>query len=286
MAFLDEMDPATGFLDGKAVRAKGRELQERYRSARPFPHVVIDDFLPRPLIDMCVAEFDRSRHDGQIVYDRTQERLKREYKPDELSPAPRALFYAFNARPFITVLENITGIDGLIPDPYYLGAGFHEIHQGGHLSVHADFNHHKQMNVERRINVLIYLNDGWRDEYGGQLELWDERMTVREQSVVPVANRCVIFNTTSNSMHGNPNPVNVPDGRSRKSIALYYYTATWDRAKRSHTTQFQVRPGSEDKVDWKVKAVELAMDLAPPIAIRAAKKLRNVARGGGTAARA
>jgi len=278
MPFLEEMDPETGFLNGKAVREKGRDLQERYQSARPFPHIVIDDFLPRPLIDMCLAEFDVSRNDEQTVYNRSQERLKREYKPDELSPKPRTLFYAFNSRPFLTVIENITGITGLIPDPFYAGAGFHEIHTGGHLSVHADFNHHKPMDVERRINVLIYLNDDWREEYGGQLELWDEQMTRSVQSVVPIANRCVIFNTTSTSHHGNPNPVNVPDGRTRKSIALYYYTATWDRSKRSHSTQFQVRPGSEDKVDWKIKMMEFAMDLAPPVAVRAAKKARRAIR--------
>ena len=109
------------------------------------------------------------------------------------------------------------------------------------------------MDLERRVNLLIYLNDDWKDEYGGQLELWANDMSKCVQSVVPMFNRAAMFNTTSFSNHGNPNPINNPAGRSRKSIALYYYTATWDESKRSHTTQFRARPESEDKVDWRVR---------------------------------
>lgn len=273
MAFLSEMDPATGLLDANAARATGKDLAEAYRSAEPFPHVVIDDFLPRPILDMCLAEFSRPQA-GQTEYGRPQERLKTKYEPDNMSAGPRQMFYAFNSRPFVSILENITGIKGLIPDPYFLGGGFHEISQGGHLSVHADFNHHKLMDVERRINVLIYLNEGWKAEYGGQLELWDTKMTKSLVSIVPELNRCVIFNTTSSSNHGNPQPVNHPGGVSRKSIALYYYTATWDGSKRDHTTQFRVRPGSSDKPDWKVQTLEVINELVPPIAVRLMKKIR------------
>ncbi len=278
MVFLDAMDPVTGLIERDGVREKGADLRERYNAAEPFPHVVIENFLPRPIIDMCIAEFDQSRADHQRVFDRSQERAKRQFNPEDLSPGPRALFYSFNSRPFLKMLENITGIDGLIPDPYFLGGGFHEIGTGGHLSMHADFNHHKLMDLERRINVLIYLNDDWRDEYGGQLELWDSGMTACVRSVIPEANRCVIFNTTSQSMHGNPHPVNHPDGRSRKSIALYYYTATWDDTRRDHTTQFRARPGTADVNDWQTRRRELLDDLIPPIVRRGLVKARRKVR--------
>lgn len=274
MAFIDGMDPQTGLIDPSTSREKGRELHGEYSSADPFPNIVIDDFLPRPVVDMCIAEFDRSRRDDQRVFNRSQERLKRQFKPDEMSPDARNLFYSFNSRPFLHIMENITGIKGLIPDPYFQGGGFHEISTGGHLSMHADFNHHKLMNLERRINVLIYLNDDWRDEYGGQLELWDADMNGCVKSVVPEANRCVIFNTTSFSNHGNPHPVTHPEGRTRKSIALYYYTATWGDEKRAHTTQFRQRPGTGDERDWAVRRRELYEDLVPPIVRRGLAKAR------------
>jgi Rps23 Pro-64 3,4-dihydroxylase Tpa1-like proline 4-hydroxylase len=267
MTFLQEMDAGAGFVIHDLKRDKGSELSPKYHAAQPFPHIVIDDFLPAAALESCLEHFP-VRKGGDTVFDRDQERYKAQYNPDSLSPHLRGLFYSFNSRPFIRVLENITGIDGLIPDPYFLGGGFHEISQGGHLSIHADFNHHKPMNLERRINVLIYLNKAWTADHGGQLELWNDAMTTCMVSVVPLFNRCVIFNTTSNSNHGNPNPINHPEKQPRRSIALYYYTATWDGANRDHTTQFRARPASTDKIDWQVKTAELADDFFPPIIVR------------------
>lgn len=273
--YLQEMDPGTGFLPATIDRKKGQELNAEYVSAKPFPHICIEDFLPPAVLERCLAEFPSNIQSQGNVFDRDQERYKAQFNPDEMSPWLRGLFYSFNSRPFIHLLENITGIKHLIPDPYFLGAGFHEIGTGGHLSVHADFNHHKPMDLERRINVLIYLNKDWSEDYGGSLELWNDGMTSCARKLAPEFNRCVIFNTTSESWHGNPDPVNHPDGRTRKSIALYYYTATWSAAKRDHTTQFKVRPGTEDKTDWKVARAEAIADFLPPVLYRALKRKKD-----------
>lgn len=275
MTFLTAMNPETGLIDRASARELGKELHAEYNAQDPFPHCVIDDFLPESVARMCLDHFPEERSHAEVEYDRPQERLKHEYNPEDLPDPVRQLFYTFNSRPFIKVLENISGIKGLIPDPYFRGGGFHQIFNGGHLSVHADFNHHKTMNLERRINLLIYLNEDWSEDYGGQLELWTTDMSQRCKSVVPMFNRAAMFNTTSYSNHGNPQPVNHPEGRSRKSIALYYYTATWDGAKRSHTTQFRARPSTEDKTDWSVRRRELLEDFVPPIIRRQFQKRRN-----------
>ena len=278
MAFLDAMDPKTGLVDRSAAHKLGLDYQQAYNEGDPFPHIMIDDFLPPEMIEKCLEHFHHG--DAQSAsYSRAQEKKKQEFRPDEMHPELRNLFYSFNSLPFIKVLENITGIQGLIPDPYFRGAGFHEIHNGGHLSVHADFNHHVSMNLERRINLLIYLNADWKDEYGGQLELWENDMSKCRHSFLPLLNRAVMFNTTSFSNHGNPNTVNHPEGISRKSIALYYYTATWDESKRSHTTQFRARPQSEDKIDWAIKTRELAADFVPPIIRRGLSSFKNKKAG-------
>ena len=267
-------DGALLSLDVAACQTAGTELAEAYAAARPFPHAVIDDFLPREVIDYCLARFPRELDPDGQEFDRDQERYKRSYQPDHLEDAAlRGLFYVFNSRPFVRLVENVTGIKGLIPDPYFMGGGFHEIGQGGHLSVHADFNHHKPMNLERRVNVLIYLNDDWEARYGGLLELWNADMTEKVQSIVPIANRCVMFSTTNQSYHGNPEPIDHPEGRTRKSIALYYYTSTWDEAKTSKTTQFRPRPGSGDKTDVLVKTNEILTEVLPPFLARPAKGL-------------
>jgi Rps23 Pro-64 3,4-dihydroxylase Tpa1-like proline 4-hydroxylase len=279
MVYLQEMDGNTGLLDARSSRAKGRELAAGYALASPFPHAVIDNFLPNELLEKCLIKFPTSAELYEEQYDKPQERLKYSFNPDALDDEIRQIFYSFNSRPFVKIVENITGIKGLIADPYFQGGGFHEIKEGGHLSIHADFNHHKPMNLERRVNVLIYLNKDWKSEYGGQLELWDDKMTTAMQSIIPLFNRCVIFNTTSGSNHGNPNPVKHPAGMSRKSIALYYYTATWQAGMKEHTTQFRVRPGSEDNIKWSTKFREIAMDYIPPIVTRKVL-LRNLSRRG------
>lgn len=268
MIYLREMDQTTGLLSADMAPKKGEELKGQYLSGNPYPHIVIDEFMPPAILERCLAEFPSEITADGKEFNRAQESLKYNYSPESLTPPIRVLFYIFNSRPFVRVLENISGIKGLIPDPYFLGGGFHELKTGGYLDIHADFNHHRFMNLERRINVLIYLNKGWQRGFGGPLELWDNEMTQAVQTIDPVFNRCVIFNTTSKSNHGNPVPVNHPDGVSRKSIALYYYTSTWDDTKRAHTTQFHARPESDDKVDWAVKVREFLVDVTPPVISR------------------
>lgn len=279
MTFLTANPDDPTVFDIEALKDKGVELADQYSKAEPFPHVVIDDFLPQSVVDLCLDQFPGKPDPDSQQFDRNQERYKTSYHPDYMAPDLRRLFYAFNSRPFIKVVENITGIKGLIPDPYFLGGGFHEIATGGHLSMHADFNHHKPLNLERRVNVLVYLNKDWKDDYGGQLELWTTDMKERVQSITPILNRCVMFTTTGESMHGNPQPVAHPDGVSRKSIALYYYTSTWRDDRASRTTQFRPRPGTEDQTDWKVKTDEFIKDFVPPILARRVNNLRHRLRG-------
>jgi len=261
---LDQGERAAGEL--------GTNLAARYAAAKPFPHIVLDDFFDVAALDRTIADL-ASLPAAEHSYNRAQERLKSSYNPDVLPPHSRELFHFFNSKPFIVFVENLTGIRGLIPDPHFTGGGIHELKTGGHLDIHADFNLHPILQIERRVNVLIYLNKDWRDEFGGQFEMWDPDMKECCEKVVPLFNRCVVFNTTSDSYHGNPTPVAAPDGRSRFSIALYYYTATWDGSRRGHTTQFKPRPESQDRHDWGVMANELAKDMLPPFVTRMVKAM-------------
>ncbi|MEO1657520.1 MAG: 2OG-Fe(II) oxygenase [Pseudomonadota bacterium] len=273
MAYLPMTSVAPFALDVDALNGLGDELAEAHQSASPFPHTVIDDFVSMEFVRYCQDHFPSTSGDGSVAFDRDQERLKQSFQPDDLDVGLRSLFHALNSMPFVRLVERITGIKGLIPDPYFVGGGFHETRNGGHLSMHADFNHHKLMDLERRVNVLIYLNEDWTDDHGGQLELWDQGMKTCVQSVVPLAGRCVMFNTTGESWHGHPKPVAHPDDKPRRSIALYYYTATWDELSSEKTTQFKRRPGTGDKTDWKVKTEETLREFLPPVLMRPTTKV-------------
>jgi hypothetical protein len=268
---------------GKAAEA-GAKLAETYCSAAPFPHIVLDDFVNSVVLKRLLDEWPHC--DSKSFFNRSQERLKFQWERSEVrSPYIRAFLAEMNSPGVIRFLEEMTGICKLIPDPYFSGGGLHETKRGGHLGVHADFNIHTGLNLVRRINLLIYLNDDWEECFGGHLELWDVDMTKCVEEVSPVFGRAVAFNTDENSFHGHPKPLACPMGRSRKSVALYYYTApeTGIADLRKRTTQFKLRPGTNDKVDTSVKRQEIIEDWFPPVLRRAARRLarhmRSILRG-------
>ena len=261
-------------LDAQECRAFGRSLSDRYRNASPFPHVVIDDFLDADVLRNVIAEFPST--DQKRFFDRDQERLKFQFNPQEVSSGlVRNLFAELNSEAFLGFLEEMTGIEGLISDPYFDGGGLHETKRGGHLGIHADFNVHGRLKCERKLNLLVYLNEDWKDEYGGQLELWDKQMRECVVRVEPLFGRAVIFNTALDSFHGHPDPLACPSERSRRSIATYYYAALEDGYSTvpQRDTNFRPRPGSEDKPDWQMRRRHFVNDWVPPKMQRIAHKL-------------
>ena len=126
--------------------------------------------------------------------------------------------------PFVSFLESLTNIKNLVPDPSLFGGGLHAILSGGFLKVHTDFNWHPNLKLWRRVNVFIYLNEDWEDNYGGALELWNGNLTHCFHRIMPLANRLVIFSSSGNSYHGHPRPLNTPNHVMRKSIAMYFYS--------------------------------------------------------------
>tara|TARA_R110002110_G_scaffold55242_16_gene157880 strand:+ start:3858 stop:4697 length:840 start_codon:yes stop_codon:yes gene_type:complete len=266
-ASVYHIDPETLAADPKEARAVGKQLAEQYQSAQPYHYIGLDNFLPPEVLHHVLddlGELPQPEHS----YDRAQEKLKDSFLPERLPTYTRNLFQAFNSRAFIAFLEEMTGIKGLIPDPYFQGAGVHRVANGGHLDIHADFNLHSVMKVERRLNVLIYLNPDWKEEWGGSFEVWDKQMTGKVASFAPIFNRMCCFSTASDTFHGNPETVANPNGDPRLSIALYYYTATWDSTRKSHTTLFKPRPGTVDKADRLVARRERVQDLLPPVVYR------------------
>lgn len=257
-------------IETSAAKEAAEDYAENYQSAKPYNHICIDNFLPAEVLTRVRDDVASLPSKSEGSFNRAQERLKTQYSPERLPTYTRSLFYALNSRPFILFLEAMTGIKGLIPDPYYVGAGIHEVANGGHLDIHADFNVHGQMQLERRLNVLIYLNRDWQEDWGGSFEIWDKQMKQKQASFVPVFNRMVCFSTGSDTFHGNPEPVNHPGGESRMSIALYYYTATWDPSRKGHTTLFKPRPGTEDKSDRMVARRAILQDFLPPVIYRRA----------------
>jgi Rps23 Pro-64 3,4-dihydroxylase Tpa1-like proline 4-hydroxylase len=223
------------------LRHDGPGLAAQYRDAQPFPHIVLDGLFDDQALDAVLREFPSPESMKWNRFDNPLEKKLGYFHATSTPPETiRAFLDRMNSFEMLLWLEALTGIDGLIPDPYFGGGGLHQIEPGGFLKVHADFNVHPKLKLDRRLNMLIYLNKEWREEYGGHLELWDPDGRSCVKRILPLFNRTVVFSTTDRSYHGHPHPLTSPAGTTRKSVSLYYYTAGRPEEERSapHDTVF------------------------------------------------
>lgn len=253
-----------------------------YAEADPFPNIYFDNFFHEEMLEGILEEFPDLEKKREIYYSNPNEEKLATKGEFSFGPNTRNLVHYLNSQPFLEFLQKLTGIkEALIPDPYFEGGGFHEIKRDGYLKIHADFHKNRKMNLDRRLNLLIYLNKDWDEEYGGYFELWDKNMVECKVKIAPFFNRVALFSTTDKSFHGHPDKLNCPPNRSRKSLALYYYTNgrsdSVDKVTGSRITTTFVSRKSQDNTKMRVynSAVNLANELLPPIVVKSIKKLRN-----------
>lgn len=244
--------PERELLDYAQLRKRFVEGHEEYVNGNPFPHIALDEFVREEVIDTVVESFPAPSADinwRQLVAtgtDGEKVQYNKQGMPHlfKIPAVTRQLIWELNSSTFIRSLEKLTGIENLIPDPSLRGGGLHQVLPGGLLGVHADFTHHADYDLERRVNLLLYLNKDWQDEYEGHLELWNENASLCIKRIRPLAGRCVIFNTDADSYHGHPRALSCPQGMTRKSLAVYYYTLGRDDKEVEPTkrTDWQILP--------------------------------------------
>lgn len=221
---LEAVAKVLGLFDDPTYARLALANASTYQLAEPFPNIVLDDFLP---VDVAHALSDAfPGPDGIEWVERDNENNRRRYQHDE-TKVPlllRAMLRELNSRQFLLFLETLTGIECLLPDPYFIGGGVHISGTGDFLKVHADFNWHHKLQAHRRVNALLYLSDEWQPSWDGAIEFWDREMIGPTASILPIFNRIVIFSTGENSNHGQRLPNACPPGISRKVLNLYFYT--------------------------------------------------------------
>jgi hypothetical protein len=212
---------ADALFDVEELERNASELRHAFDAADPFPHLVVDNLLRLP--PAAASAFPDISWPWWKAMPFTYMQNKHTCDDLDLIPEPfKALIRELSEPRFLRVLEQITGITQLLPDPYLVGGGLHLSGPGGILSPHTDFHYYRAMNLYRRINVIVYLNDGWSLQDGGCLSLYDKQHRVGK-TVVPDWGRVFIFRTDDQSVHGLPVPV--AEGKWRRSVALFYYTA-------------------------------------------------------------
>ncbi|CAN5920784.1 hypothetical protein BH11MYX4_BH11MYX4_23620 [soil metagenome] len=218
------------FLDRAALRALALRQREAYRAARPYPHAVFDGFLGEEWSEAIADAFPGPDHPGWMRRDYREQsaRLGQLQRTgfEGVAPVVRHLLAELSSMAFLDFLGGLTGIEGLIADPHFRGAGPSLILPGGHLALHADFNRDRTRHLERKVTVLYYLGKDWQPAWGGALELWDETRTACGASYLPVLDRLLVMAHGDTYWHGQPTPLACPDGTYRASISAYYYVAS------------------------------------------------------------
>jgi Rps23 Pro-64 3,4-dihydroxylase Tpa1-like proline 4-hydroxylase len=237
-----------------------KKYKKLYKHAEPFPHIAIDGIFPQRLLDAIVAEMpeheiiDGCLRNADRCFESAKQNKKSSIKDEsQMGMYTRILFGFLKSSTYVTFLQELTGIDMIIPDPHYRGSGIHFIGAGGNLDIHADFNKYEGYTLDRRVNSFLYLNPDWPTEYGGELELWSKDMKSCYQKIPPKYGRFVVFSSTDFSYHGHPEPMPAPEGRARRSMALYYYTngrptsecLQGDCTGKGHETLFQKPVGCQ-----------------------------------------
>lgn len=253
--------------------------KKQYAEGSPFPHIAFDNFFDPAFLSEVVAEFPDLASLNSLQYNNPNEVKFASKGENGMGPRTKEFIHFLNSEPFLNFLQELTSIkETLVGDPYLIGGGLHEIKRGGLLKVHADFNKHSKTGLDRRLNVLVYLNQDWKEEYGGHFELWDRDMQRAEKKILPAFNTLAMFSTTDFSYHGHPDPLNCPADRSRRSIALYYYSngrpaEEINAGLLDHSTLFKARKGHEkevvaEKLNWKQQAKRFI----PPVLLDLIKK--------------
>jgi hypothetical protein len=228
---MGNTDDRLFYFDSKNLAERAAEYAEKFRTAKPFSHVVIPDFLPDALAQAIAAEFPgpnainwRLAGPGDAQHSGDKDIEKISTSNEELfPPLIRHVMHEFNSGVFLSFVEKLTGFTQLSPDPRYYGCGLHSTGRGGRLMIHADASRHPNPNFDQILNMIYYATPGWREEWGGQLELWDETASQCVGKVTPAFNSMLIFFTGTKSFHGHPHPLATPPGIRRNSLAVYYY---------------------------------------------------------------
>jgi len=220
-------------------------MRRQFEKSKPFPHIVIDEFLDPSRIDRLVEDVPdpeaaniRQSRDYIFARNKYEKSMFEEFSRDFSD-----LYSDLTSDRFAQLLSDITG-ENVFIDPNFHGGGLHQGGEGSFLDMHADFNFHP-LHEEwfRNLNVLIYLNDGWKPEFGGELKL-RHKDTGAQAVVEPLLNRCVIMFTRDYTLHGY-DPISFPPGRYRRSIAAYAYSVVSDsKAIKQSTTWYPERGGA------------------------------------------
>ena len=209
---------------------QGREIIRKiFADNRPFRHAVIENFFEEQIAEGLLRDFPPFDHDLAKNEFGRPNRKWTVADMRSIGPFYKKVYEYIQSPLFLKAISEMTGIPDLVADPKMFGGGTHENLEGQALYPHIDFNYLDHEKLHRRLNLLIYLNKEWEEDWGGAIELHSNPRRRQENTftaILPLFNRCVIFETNERSWHAF-RTIRLPEGKkhlSRRSISIYLYT--------------------------------------------------------------
>ena len=195
----------------------------------PFDHWIIDDFFPPDKAQRITENFPAYDDKRWYFYENPIENKKTLQDWLRFPPEIYQTLQELCSNDFIETIKSITLIKNLYPDYGLHGGGLHMHGRGGNLNIHKDYSIHPKLKMQRKLNLIVYMSDDWDPAWGGGLELWSNNLETNRpgelvKTIEPKFNRAILFDTTQDSWHGLPSPLTCPEGKYRKSLAVYYLT--------------------------------------------------------------
>ena len=211
--------------------------KELFFSSKPFPNIELNNLWDNKLLEKCFKEIEDFKNwDREKNFFAAKKRLystKHKYFPDNV----KKVFNELCSQKFIDWLESFTNEKRLIADTNFTAGGISSVGNGGFLKIHADPNWNPRVKLFMRIIIIVYLNNDWKDEWGGHLEFWNEDMTACEKKIKPVINNMIIFSNNDRNYHGHPDPLKVPENTRRNNLIMYYYSPIENNFNRKSRTK-------------------------------------------------
>ena len=225
--------------------SKLNDLQTSFAKAKPYPYVVIENFFEPDIAHEIESKFPTDNVQWH-VYDNPIESKLAYDRIDALEqPVFQTAWRALQSSENVDLIRKITGIQELENDPHLHGAGLHYHPRGGRLEMHLDYSIHPISGMERRVNLIIYMNSDWQPDWGGGLQIWEgspQEPTREAFRMVPRFNTAVLFRTSDISWHGVPDEIRCPVGIGRKSLAIYFVSPPRPEATQRFKASFRPRP--------------------------------------------
>jgi hypothetical protein len=205
-------------------------LNDIFLKSIPSPSIIIENFFHDDVALLLNDECQNSNDSHWKVFTRNGSHMI-EYNNIQQLPKAYEVYSYLHSGPFLKWLEQLTGINGLIPDPHLIGAGYSKSFRGDTLKIHTDFNWNNELKLYRVLSLIVYLTPGWKVEWGGGLDFYNNDRTEVIKTLPCLYNNCAIWKYDELGFHGYTTPINCPEGKSRNSIRAFYYVSDGEYKK-------------------------------------------------------